>query len=95
MFVLANCAPVCVCVCKWVFGKCVMGRGVRSFAEGVLSHPALSPLSGEHNPYMTLSSWLTVPPSRLFHPTENNIVHLPPPVGCCVSVKRKLLIVSR
>ncbi|KAK1904665.1 Protein mono-ADP-ribosyltransferase PARP4 [Dissostichus eleginoides] len=35
--------------------------------------------SGEHNPSLTLSSWLPAPPSRLFHPTQNNIVHLPPP----------------
>ncbi|KAK2848820.1 hypothetical protein Q5P01_008654 [Channa striata] len=40
-------------------------------------------VGGEHNPSMTLSSWLTVPPSRLFYPTQNNIIHLhsPTPAG--------------
>lgn len=48
-----------------------------------LSRPAspfsVFPSSSEHNPYMTLNSWLTAPPSRVFHPTHNNIVHLQPP----------------
>lgn len=34
--------------------------------------------SGVDNPYVTLSSWLAAPPSHLFHPIQNNIVHLPP-----------------
>lgn len=67
------CVDVCACVC-------VMGELLR-FCCWCLKLPCLSLSSGEHNPYMTLSSWLTVPPSRLFHPTQNNIVHLPPPAS--------------
>ena len=54
---------VCVCVCVCV---CVVDA---------VSRPA----SLSFNPHMTLSSWLAAPPSRLFHPTQNNIVHLAPP----------------
>lgn len=57
---------------------CVFDGGLLRFCCWCLKSPCLSLSSGEHNPYMTLSSWLTETPSRLFHPTQNNIVHLPP-----------------
>lgn len=65
------CMCECVCVCDGGVVK------ILSLMPKVALPLSLS--SGEHNPYMTLNSWLTVPPSRVFHPTQNNIVHLPPP----------------
>lgn len=66
MFVLGTVhgRSVCVCFCdEELFGVCC------------LKSSGLALSSGEHNPYMTLSSWWT--PSRLFHPNQNNVVHLP------------------
>lgn len=57
---------------------CVFDGGLLRFCCWCLKSPCLSLSSRAHNPYMTLSSWLTETPSRLFHPTQNNIVHLPP-----------------
>lgn len=86
-FVNAVCVGACACVSVcgtgrgWVSVRaclcvCVVDGWLKSTRLPFLS---LFPSSREHNPYMTLNSWLTAPPSRVFHPTQNNIVHLQPP----------------
>lgn len=51
-----------VCVMGWVVVKILL-------TSSVTLPLSLSLSSRQHNPCMTLNSWLTAPPSRLFHPT--------------------------
>lgn len=53
-----------VCVMGW------WGGVVKILLTSSVTLPlSLSLSSRQHNPCMTLNSWLTAPPSRLFHPT--------------------------